>query len=311
MDVELHNGCASARPGGPPAALTRRECLKLGGAAGLVALIPETALSAVADVRKEPKPGMKLGLVTYNLAKDWDVPTLIEKCRAAGFEGVELRTTHAHEVEPSLGKAERREVRRRFEDSGVALWALGSVCEFHSDDPAVVKQSIETCKEFAVLAADVGAKGVKVRPNGLQEQKGVPVEKTLEQIGRALRKCGQFAADHGIEIWLEVHGRGSSHPPYIRKMLDHCAHPCVGACWNSNNTDIEDGSVKEYFNLLRRDIKSCHINELWRTDYPWRELFSLLKDSNYDRFTLAEIPESPDAERLMRYYRALWMEVTG
>ncbi len=23
---------------------------------------------------------MKLGLVTYNLAKDWDVPTIIERC---------------------------------------------------------------------------------------------------------------------------------------------------------------------------------------------------------------------------------------
>jgi sugar phosphate isomerase/epimerase len=253
---------------------------------------------------------MKLGLVTYNLAKDWDVPTLIERCRSTGFEGVELRTTHAHGVEPSLGKEARQEVRRRFEDSEIVLWGLGSVCEFHSDDPRVGKQNIETCKDFVLLAEDVGARGVKVRPNGLQEAKGIPVEKTLEQIGLALRECGTFAADHGIEIWLEVHGAGTSHPPHIRTILDHCGHPSVGACWNSNNADLKDGSVKEYFELLRPNLRSCHINELWRPDYPWREFFSLLKKSNYDRFTLAEIPESLDAERLMRYYRALWMELT-
>ncbi len=142
-----------ARPG--PPALTRRECLKLGAVAGLAVLVPETMAVAGTDRRKEPKSGMKLGLVTYNLAKDWDIPTLIEKCGATGFEGVELRTTHAHRVEPSLGEAERREVRKRFEDSAVILWGLGSVCEFHSDDPAVVKQNVETCREFTTLAAEV------------------------------------------------------------------------------------------------------------------------------------------------------------
>ena len=57
---------------------------------------------------------MKLGLVTYNLANDWDVDTIIEKCSDTGFEGVELRPTHAHGVEISLSKAERHEVQRKF-----------------------------------------------------------------------------------------------------------------------------------------------------------------------------------------------------
>ena len=64
-------------------------------------------------------PPFKLGLVTYNLAKDWDVGTLIKNCEETGFEGVELRTTHKHGVEISLGKAQRAEVRRRFADSRI------------------------------------------------------------------------------------------------------------------------------------------------------------------------------------------------
>lgn len=287
--------------------VTRRDCFRL---AASVVLAGITGASGAASPHREIKRKMKLGLVTYNIAHDWDLPTIIERCKATGFEGVELRTTHAHGVEPSLGKPQRAEVRKRFEDSGIVLWGLGSICDFHSDDPAAVKQNIETCREFVLLAKDLGAKGVKVRPNGLQEAKGIPVERTLDQIGNALRECGKFGADHGIEIWLEVHGPGTYHPPYIRKILDVCAHPSVGACWNSNSGDIKDGSVKEYFELLRPNIKSCHINEFWRPDYPWREFLGLLKKSGYDRFTLAEIPESPDAERVMRYYRALWMEMT-
>jgi sugar phosphate isomerase/epimerase len=150
--------------------------------------------------------------------------------------------------------------------------------------------------------------GVKVRPNGLATAQGAPEEQTLEQIGLALRECGAFAAEQGVEIWLEVHGQDTCHPPRIRTIMEHCGHPQVGVCWNSNDTDMLDGSVKPYFELLAPWIKSCHITELARPVYPWKELFGLLQGIGYDRFTLAEIADSPDPERLLRYYKALWEE---
>jgi len=287
--------------------LNRRHFLKQSAALSTAALAA-SALAAEGDKPAPPEVPFQLGLVTYNLAKDWDLPTLIRHAQEIGLAAVELRTTHRHGVEPSLTAAQRQEVRQRFADSGLTLWGLGTTCEFHSPDEAVVRQNIDTCAAFVQLAADVGAKGVKVRPNGLPE--GVPGEKTLAQIGLALRQCGDFAADHGVEIWVEVHGPGTSHPPRMRAILDHCGHPQVGVCWNSNSTDVQDGSVREAFGLLRDYLRSCHINELWREDYPWRELFTLLRGARYDRFTLAEIPDSPDGVRLMRYYRALWRELT-
>ena len=64
---------------------------------------------------------MKLGIVTYNIAKDWDVPTLIKNCTEAKFQGAELRTTHAHGVEVTLSKAQREAVKKQFQDSPVDL----------------------------------------------------------------------------------------------------------------------------------------------------------------------------------------------
>lgn len=249
---------------------------------------------------------MKLGLVTYNMAKDWDIKTLIINCKATGFEGVELRTTHAHGVEPTLSAAQRADVRKQFENSPIKLWGLGSVCEYHSADPTEVKRNIQVTAEFVKLAKDVGAVGVKVRPNGLQIDKGIPKEHTLEQIGKALIECGKVASDYGIEIWLEVHGRDTCLPENIYQIMQACNHPSVGVCWNSNKTDIKDGSVKENFELLKPWIRSVHINELCDESYPWAELFALLKQINYQRFTLAELPESSDPIRVMKYYRALW-----
>ena len=279
-------------------------------AAGAALGLPAWAQHAGSSPGKEPSGSMKLGLVTYNIAKDWDVPTLIRKCTELQIEGVELRTTHAHGVEPTLTAEQRAEVRSRFADSPVTLWGLGSTCEFHSADPDEVKRQIQVCRDFVALAKDVGAVGVKVRPNGLQVDQGIPEEQTLEQIGVSLRECGTYAAEHGIEIWVEVHGHETSHPPRMRTIMDHCGHPQVGVCWNSNDSDITDGTVKPYFDLLKGFIKSCHITELAREVYPWKELFGLLKGIGYDRFTLAEIADSPDPDRLMRYYRALWLEFT-
>jgi hypothetical protein len=250
-----------------------------------------------------------LGLVTYNMAKDWDLETLITRCEATGFSAVELRTTHAHGVEPSLSATARAEVKKRFADSSVRLLSLGTVCEYHAVDPAVVRQNIDTTYDFIRLAADVGALGVKVRPNGFQVKAGIPKEKTIEQIGKALAECGRIAQDYGVEIWLEVHGE-TRRPDVIRQILDIAAHPSVGACWNSNPDEPENGSIARWFEMLKPYIRSCHINELINP-YPWRELLTLLKEAGFDRYTLAEIPGSSDWERVMRYYARLWRELAG
>src|SRR5262249_37329642 len=203
--------------------VTRRRFLAAaGGAAVASASLPASAPAVPA----EAKPlKFRLGIVTYNIAAAWDLPTILKVCKNVGLSPVELRTTHKHGVEPSLSKAERGEVRQRFVDAGIEVWGCGTVCEFHSPDPAVVQKNIETCKQFVQLAADIGGRGVKVRPNGLPKE--VAVEKTLEQIGKALIACGKAAADAGLEIWVEVHGPGTSEPRHVKTIMEHCGHSKV------------------------------------------------------------------------------------
>ena len=101
---------------------------------------------------------MKLGLVTYQIAAKWDCDRIIEMCSESGFDGVELRTTHAHGVEPSLSKSEREEVRKKFADSSVELYGLGTTVEYHSADGDELKRQIELSKEFSGF--DAAALGI-------------------------------------------------------------------------------------------------------------------------------------------------------
>jgi sugar phosphate isomerase/epimerase len=293
--------------------INRRHFLKVTGLGmGAMSLAPELSRGAAASGQASflVRPAkMHLGLVTYNLAENWDVPTLIKNCEAAQFEGVELRTGHAHKVEVSLSPEQRKEVRKRFQDSKVQLMGLGSAFDYHTPDQDKLRKDIEATREYILLAQDVGATGVKVRPNALPKE--VPPEKTLDQIGHALRELGDFARDHGQVIRLEVHGTGTAFPPRIKTILDTANHPNVGACWNSNPSDLDGEGWDHNFDLLKDKIFSVHMRDLCLEDYPFRKLLTRLNEIQFTGFCLAEIPPSTDPVRLMKYYRALWLAYQG
>lgn len=274
------------------------------------AVLPLVAGRSAAAAVPDRSPRFRLGLVTYNVAATWDLPTLLKVCREVGIAAVECRTTHRHGVEPTLTPEQRKDVRRQFADAGIVFWGCGTVCEFHASDPAVVRKNIEECKRFVDLVRDLGGKGVKVRPNGVP--KGADPQKTFEQIGRALVECGKAAADAGIEIWVEVHGPVTQVPRNMKAILEACGHPAVGITWNSNPTDVENGSVAPAFRLLQPWIRSCHINDLEndaKGTYPYRELFRLLREADYDRYTLCEVGRTyPVAEgtTFLKQYKKLW-----
>lgn len=291
MNVNRRNFLAAAGLGLGAAALNPRETL-----AGETA--PKPAREGVSSQ-------MHLGLVTYNLAKDWDIPTILKNCADAKFEGVELRTTHAHGVEVSLNAAQRAEVKRQFQNSPVKLVSLGSIFDYHTPDQAKLRKDIDATKAYILLAQEVGAAAVKVRPNGLPKE--VPKEKTLEQIGRSLREVGEFGQSHGVSVRVEVHGSETSLVPNIKRILDVADHPNVGACWNSNDSDLSGEGFDANFNLIKNKIMVAHITELYNEKYPYRRLFARMKESGFTGFCLAEIPESKDPVRLMKYYRGLWL----
>jgi len=289
------------------AAYTRRNLLKSSAAAASALLAasahganPQSAIANPQSVRP-----LRLGLMSYNLAKDWDIPTILKNCTETGFEHIELRTTHAHGVEVNLSQEKRREVRRRFEDAGLKI-SLASGFAYHWPDAAELRKNIEGTKEYTLLARDVGALGIRVFPNALLVNKGIPEEQTLRQIGKALAEVGAFAHDHGVEIRVEVHGSGTNIVSRVKKMVDYSESPHVFVNWNCDKNDAKDPGLDANFHSVKERIRNVHLHELWE-DYPYRRLFELLRQAGYQGYCDAEIPESSEPIRLMRYYRATFL----
>src|SRR5215470_638959 len=101
--------------------ISRRNFLAGSGTLAATSLAADSLLAAQ-PAQSAPALKFRLGIVTYNIAAAWDLPTLLRVCRNVGLSPVELRTTHKHGVEPTLSADERRDVRKEFADGGVAIW---------------------------------------------------------------------------------------------------------------------------------------------------------------------------------------------
>ena len=169
-----------------------------------------------------------------------------------------------------------------------------------------MRRQIAGTKEYARLAADVGAPGIKVRPNGLQLEEGVPEGNTLRQIGESLTECGEDAAALGVAVRVEVHGQHTRDPRRMKKIMGYCRHPNVYICWNSNETDLIDGSLDAAWRLLSSRVGLVHTRDLAAPGYPWLDLVRRLRGLGYEGFCLNEVPESDEPGRIMDFNKALW-----
>ncbi len=268
------------------------------------ALIPEKETDQKQNFTINRNP-LKIGVMTYTIAKDWDIEMIIKNLTEANYQSVELRTTHAHKVEVDISASRRSEVKKRFKDSALESISLASGFQYHSPDPAELKKNIEGTKEYIKLAKDVGATGIRVFPNSLPD--GIPVEKTEQQIGKALAEVGEFGYNNGVEVRVCVHGNTTNRPSVIKKIIDYSQSPHVWVNWNCNPEDTEEGGFEANFNLLKDRIRGVHMHELWMADYPYRQLFKLLSANGFKGYCNAEIDGNPDPVRFLKYYRALFL----
>jgi len=250
---------------------------------------------------------MKLGLLTFNIAKEWDLDTLLEKVKELKFDGVEFRvdSEHRHGVELERTKEERAEIRKKCEDAGVVVCGLGSGCKYDSPDENDVRENIERTKRLLELCADVGASGLKVFGNNFHEKEGIPREKTIEQVGKAVAECAKTAEDLGVDLRFEMHGDFTA-PDDCLKVVELADSPRICLIFNCNKTDPIDGTIAPTLLKVMPHVRHVHLHDLSDENFPYDELVRLLRQNNFEGFCVAEIKESADPERVLTYYRALW-----
>ncbi len=253
---------------------------------------------------------MKLGLLTFNMATEWDLDEIIEKCLDLGFKGVEFRNQreHAHGVEVDLSAAERQQVRKRFEDAGLAICGLSTGCAFDAIDAEELEMNVSDARAHLELAADLGAGGVKVYGNKAHEDEGVSREDTIKQIGTTLAGLSDYAETLGVQVRFEMHGDFTS-PEECNRIIELAGGgPGICLIYNCNNAhDVDaDGSIEASYRGVAHNVGHVHVHDLADPAFPYLEFVRLLKADDYDGWCTGELPDSPDRERVLQYFVELW-----
>lgn len=279
----------------------------LAGALG--AAVGASALGALAAGEAAPAaPKMKLGLATYQWGMNWDIPTLIANMSKAKVYGVELRTQskYKHGVEVELGAEQRAAVKKQFADSPVVIVSVACSERFDWPDAEKYKAAIEAAKGYLKLSADIGSGSVRVFPN--QFNQGVPHEKTIEQIAKALNEVGAYAAGIGQRVDIEAHGPAGDLAT-MKAIMDQVTEPCVGVRLNCDKRDIAGEGLRANFSLVRNKLAhTVHLHNLVKSpSIPYQQLVNLLTRANWEGWALLENTEKePDLVAALIEQREAW-----
>jgi sugar phosphate isomerase/epimerase len=240
---------------------------------------------------------MKLSIMTYQIAKDWDLETYLDVARRTGCAGVEFRVElgYKHGVELERTPEERQAIKQACADAGIEVACLATGCRFHFPEPEKRAEQVALAKKYVELAADIGAPRIRVFGNDLPPD--VEKRRVVGFVGNSLREIAEFAAPKGVDVLLEMHGDFNDWQT-AQVAAKWANHKGVGIIYNCDQRDIEDGSIKDCYEGVRYLLRHVHFHSLL-ADYPYKELLTLLKEDGYEGFLSAELPASSDPETVM------------
>lgn len=248
---------------------------------------------------------MKLCLLTFNLGRDFDLDELLEVCDRYGYEGVECRAQadHGHGIELDTTPEQRAEIKAKFEDARVDLAGISTGCRFESLDPAERQKQIDISKQFIDLAADVGAPRIRVFGNAFPE--GSDKDEVIENVGQALREIAEHAEGTGVDCNLEMHG-DFYRWQYTLRAVEIADHDRIGVVYNCDRREAAWGPISTFIDPVKDYLRHVHLHDIESPDYPYQDLFRILRNLGYHGYVSLEASPSEDAERVLGLYARLY-----
>ncbi|MYT28213.1 MULTISPECIES: sugar phosphate isomerase/epimerase family protein [unclassified Streptomyces] len=157
------------------------------------------------------------------------VDEVVRLAAQCGYQGVELRAHPEEPVHPLLGIRERAAVRGRFADAGVEILAVAGYARVAAECPGAAAEAAlaHELTELVLLAADLGARYVRVFPGGGDR----PAERAAADAVRRLAAVAPLAAEREVRVLLETHDSHRTGAAAAR-ILEAVDDPHVGALWD-------------------------------------------------------------------------------
>lgn len=176
-----------------------------------------------------------------------------------GYAGVEPRTErgHAHGIELERTAAERAEIRKAAEASGIEICCLALSTRVSL--PATRNEAICELGRYIELAFDIGCP--RLRVFGGLFPKAVSREMASDTMATVLDAVARPAHAAGVTLCVETHDAWT-HPDDVARVMRAVDHPAIAVNWDVMHPfRTSQVPMQTAFETLRPWIRHVHIHD--------------------------------------------------
>ena len=239
---------------------------------------------------------MKYAFMSFS-CPDLSFDDLLSTARRFGYDGIEPRieSGHAHGVELESTPDERALIRRKAEDSGVAICCIATSRKYA--DPATANQEVDTTLRCIDLAADVGSPRLRVFGGAIPE--GVSREEAIRLLVESLSAVAGHAKQRGVTVCLETHDHWCD-PRDVAAVMERVNDDAIAVNWDIMHPARHGHTTDEAFDILRPWIRHVHFHDgvtvegklslspVGEGEIDHRRAVELLQAASYDGYLSGE-----------------------
>ncbi len=186
-----------------------------------------------------------IGFSTLGCPK-WPWATILEQASTLGYAGIELRGIEGEmdlSKRPEFSARRLADTRKDLAAHNLVVTDLGASARLHERAPSVRAQQLDEARRFIDLAHNLGARYIRVFPNGYFPDE--PHETTLRRIGATLAELGEFARGSGVGVLMESHGDLTDSASLVAVMRIAEQASGTGLVWDTHHTVVSGGENPE------------------------------------------------------------------
>src|SRR5579862_8863354 len=250
---------------------------------------------------------MHLGLMAYQLAKEWDVDTTARMCKEGKMESFEFfaHPDYKQKVSLDMPASDAKKIRKSFADCQVNIAGLAITERYDWPNIAQVKEAVARTKQFVLLAVDMGAPRLRVLGDQLHPTE--PKAWTISRVSNALTELVHYSAGLGVDMAFEMHNGFANWDDAV-EVVKRVNHPRCYLVHNSQPQNTPPEDFDRVFETIRPYIGHVHLHDLLDSKFPYKKFLCKLRDTNYEGTCSLELNPSQDPIRVLHLTRAVFEE---
>jgi sugar phosphate isomerase/epimerase len=235
-----------------------------------------------------------MNMITFSTlaCPTWSIETIIKRAAEFGYNGIELRGGSRGHVQPAMPASQKALLLQLSSDHGVAALAVTAYTSFVSSVPEELQANIDEAKRHVDLAAELGAKYVRVFLGELPA--GTNLDASLyATMAESLFTTSEYATSLGVNIAIEPHDNFARSSTLIPLFDQPRLHPGLRVIWDIGNAFAAGENPPQGFEPLKDRIAYVQVKDgkgrdphwqlcpLGEGDVPLGKAFELLLASGY------------------------------